>query len=132
MENRGRMGTTTEKSNRLSSLNELQRAVTSEMRGCSHSALASCQSTHTCIYPLSHAVRHASRLLLPPSLSLCPFFEWGLSLFLAAESHFLPLHEEPVELFSLTLSSHSVSLCLRLAAVTPSSLRWPIIIGSSG
>lgn len=101
-----------------------------------HSPLASHQFTRSHIHPLSHVLRHTSRLLFPPIL-ISPLFEWvclSSSLLNHIFCRALPLHEEPVELISLPLFllCLSPSLCLRLSAITLSSLRWPVIVCSPG
>lgn len=102
-------------------LDELQRVVTSQKRCCSLLALSSrllpihsltCSRTH----PLSHTLRHASRLPSSSVRSLNGFVSFS-SLLNHIFCHTLSPHEEPVEPSpSLTLLSLplAVSLCLRL------------------
>lgn len=89
-------------------------------------AISHTQDTHPGCFPLPH-----------PRLSSL----WmGSSLFLAAESHFLPLHRHCTKnpLNSLSLPCSLPLLCLSRLAVSKthcnitSALRWPIMVSSAG
>lgn len=94
-----------------------------------------CQFTRSPVRLLSHTLKthiQAPSPAFPPLI--CSLFEQGClfsSLLNHIFCHAASLREEPVELDRLPSLRLSVLLCLRLSAITPSSLRWPVIADSS-
>lgn len=127
------------KSNRLPFLNELQRAVTSEKRSCTLLLLSQFTPSHAHVHTYYFTLKHTSRMHFLPIL-MCFFFSLNFRCFIpSALNHifcFAPsLRDKPVELIvspSLPSSSAFLSRCVYDSVITLSSLRWPIILGSSG
>lgn len=127
------------KSNRLPFLNELQRAVTSEKRSCTLLLLSQFTPSHAHVHTYYITLKHTSRMHFLP-IFMWFFFSLNFRCFIpSALNHifcFAPsLRDKPVELIvspSLPSSSAFLSRCVYDSVITLSSLRWPIILGSSG
>lgn len=128
------------KSNRLPFLNELQRAVTSEKRSCTLLLLSQFTPSHAHVHTYYFTLKHTSRMHFLPILMCVFFFSLEFSLFHSVSAGhifcFAPsLRDKPVELIaspSLPSSSAFLSRCVYDSVITLSSLRWPIILCSSG
>lgn len=112
----------------------------SHQRSCTLLLLSQFTPSHAHVHAYYFTLKHTSRMHFLPILMCFVFFSLNFRCFIpSALNHifcFAPsLRDKPVELIaspSLPSSSAFLSRCVYDSVITLSSLRWPIILGSSG